>query len=84
MFPYKDLKENEGGPGHEEKEDGSVLFNVERNDLTLICFSGIKDIIREEVPAAVAKCNIAGVRVRMVTGDNIVTAAAIARACGII
>jgi len=49
----------------------------------LICVAGIKDIIREEVPGAVAKCNLAGVRVRMVTGDNIVTAIAIAKECGI-
>jgi len=45
---------------------------------------GIKDIIREEVPGAVALCNEAGVRVRMVTGDNKITAVAIAKECGII
>jgi len=50
----------------------------------LICIAGIKDIIREEVPEAVAKCNVAGVRVRMVTGDNKITAIAIAKECGII
>jgi len=45
---------------------------------------GIKDIIREEVPGAVARCNVAGIRVRMVTGDNPVTAVAIAKECGIL
>lgn len=50
----------------------------------MICIAGIKDIIREEVPEAVAKCNVAGVRVRMVTGDNKITAIAIAKECGII
>jgi len=50
----------------------------------LIALVGIKDIIREEVPGAVALCNEAGVRVRMVTGDNKVTAVAIAKECGII
>jgi len=50
----------------------------------LIALCGIKDIIREEVPGAVALCNIAGVRVRMVTGDNKTTAVAIAKECGII
>jgi Ca2+ transporting ATPase len=50
----------------------------------LIAIAGIKDIIREEVPGAVAKCNVAGVRVRMVTGDNKITAIAIAKECGII
>jgi len=50
----------------------------------LIALCGIKDIIRDEVPDAVAQCNIAGVRVRMVTGDNKTTAVAIAKECGII
>jgi len=52
--------------------------------LTLICIAGIKDIIRDEVPEAVVHCNEAGVRVRMVTGDNKITAIAIAKECGII
>lgn len=50
----------------------------------MISIAGIKDIIREEVPDAVQKCNVAGVRVRMVTGDNKITAIAIAKECGII
>lgn len=50
----------------------------------MIALCGIKDIIREEVPGAVALCNEAGVRVRMVTGDNKITAVAIAKECGII
>jgi Ca2+ transporting ATPase len=50
----------------------------------LIAIGGIKDIIRDEVPGAVAMCNVAGVRVRMVTGDNKITAVAIAKECGII
>jgi P-type E1-E2 ATPase len=31
---------------------------------------GIKDPIREQVPGAVKKCFTAGVKVRMITGDN--------------
>lgn len=31
---------------------------------------GIKDPIRQQVPNAVRLCNIAGVIVRMITGDN--------------
>ena len=53
-------------------------------DLTISCLVGIQDPLRPEVPAAVAKCKNAGVVVRMVTGDNKLTGAAIARQCGII
>ena len=45
---------------------------------------GIRDIIRPEVPLAVQKWQTAGIKVRMVTGDNKVTALAIAKQCGII
>lgn len=45
---------------------------------------GIKDPIREAVPGAVQKCNTAGVRVRMITGDNPATAVAIAKEAGIL
>ena len=83
-FAYKDLAEDEGGPDHIEKSEGSKIYKIEESGLTLICIAGIKDIIREEVPDAVADCNRAGVRVRMVTGDNIETAIAIAKECGIL
>lgn len=52
--------------------------------MTLISIAGIKDIIRPEVPGAIQTCATAGVRVRMVTGDNLITAIAIAKECGII
>lgn len=37
-----------------------------------------------QVPEAIAKCKRAGITVRMVTGDNINTARAIATKCGIV
>lgn len=52
--------------------------------LTLVACAGMSDRVRPEVPPAVARCEAAGVRVRMVTGDNAATAAAIARECGIL
>uniref|UniRef100_A0A8C8A356 Calcium-transporting ATPase n=1 Tax=Oryzias sinensis TaxID=183150 RepID=A0A8C8A356_9TELE len=54
------------------------------NDLTAICVVGIEDPVRPEVPDAIQKCQRAGITVRMVTGDNINTARAIAIKCGII
>jgi magnesium-transporting ATPase (P-type) len=83
-FAYKDLQENEGGPLHEDKEENSKIYKIEEGGHTLICIAGIKDIIRPEFPGAVRSCNEAGVRVRMVTGDNLITAIAIAKECGIL
>uniref|UniRef100_A0A8C1CPP4 Calcium-transporting ATPase n=1 Tax=Cyprinus carpio carpio TaxID=630221 RepID=A0A8C1CPP4_CYPCA len=54
------------------------------NDLTCICVVGIEDPVRHEVPEAISKCQRAGITVRMVTGDNINTARAIATKCGIL
>jgi Ca2+ transporting ATPase len=55
----------------------------ETNELILIGVLGIQDPIRPEVPKAVESCHTAGITVRMVTGDNINTAIAIAKKCGI-
>ena len=52
-FAYRDLEKDEGGPEHEDKEEGSRIYKVEEGGLTLVCIAGIKDIIREEVPGAV-------------------------------
>ncbi|XP_057212328.1 plasma membrane calcium-transporting ATPase 3a isoform X1 [Triplophysa rosa] len=54
------------------------------SDLTCITVVGIEDPVRPEVPEAIRKCQRAGITVRMVTGDNINTARAIAAKCGII
>eukprot|EP00286_Rhodomonas_abbreviata_P006837 CAMPEP_0181326618 /NCGR_PEP_ID=MMETSP1101-20121128/21609_1 /TAXON_ID=46948 /ORGANISM="Rhodomonas abbreviata, Strain Caron Lab Isolate" /LENGTH=1138 /DNA_ID=CAMNT_0023435113 /DNA_START=148 /DNA_END=3564 /DNA_ORIENTATION=+ len=52
--------------------------------LTMIGLVGIEDPVRKEVPEAIKACRRAGIVVRMVTGDNMKTAAAIAKKCGII
>jgi Ca2+-transporting ATPase len=44
---------------------------------------GLADPLRAGVPAAVAQCRAAGIRVVMITGDHAVTARAIARQAGI-
>ncbi|KAK7345023.1 hypothetical protein VNO77_15379 [Canavalia gladiata] len=51
---------------------------------TLIAIVGIKDPVRPGVKEAVQTCLAAGITVRMVTGDNINTARAIAKECGIL
>jgi len=53
-------------------------------DLVLFGIVGIQDPLREGARDAVRDCQKAGVIVRMVTGDNIFTAKAIAEQCGIL
>ncbi|KAL4435781.1 hypothetical protein ABPG74_015749 [Tetrahymena malaccensis] len=73
---YKDIDYN---PNYEQ-----LTENVLESDLTLIAITGIKDPLRNEIPEAVRKCKSAGITVRMVTGDNVNTAVAIAKEAGII
>uniref|UniRef100_A0A183BHI8 Calcium-transporting ATPase n=1 Tax=Globodera pallida TaxID=36090 RepID=A0A183BHI8_GLOPA len=49
-----------------------------------LAICGIQDPVRDEVPDAIEKCRRAGITVRMVTGDNVNTARAIAIRCGIL
>ncbi|XP_075406591.1 plasma membrane calcium-transporting ATPase 2 isoform X10 [Tenrec ecaudatus] len=73
---YRDFP---GSPEPDWDNENDIL-----NDLTCICVVGIEDPVRPEVPEAIRKCQRAGITVRMVTGDNINTARAIAIKCGII
>ncbi len=50
---------------------------------TLLGLTGLIDPPREEAIAAVAECQRAGLRVKMITGDHAVTAAAIGRQLGL-
>uniref|UniRef100_A0A3B3TW66 ATPase plasma membrane Ca2+ transporting 4 n=1 Tax=Poecilia latipinna TaxID=48699 RepID=A0A3B3TW66_9TELE len=74
---YRDFPAEAGEPNWDNEND--IL-----NELTCITVVGIEDPVRPEVPAAIAKCQRAGITVRMVTGDNINTARAIATKCGIL
>lgn len=58
--------------------------SIPEDKYTLIAIIGIKDPVRPGVKEAVKTCLAAGITVRMVTGDNINTAKAIARECGIL
>ncbi|KAL6496884.1 Calcium-transporting ATPase 9, plasma membrane-type [Orobanche gracilis] len=59
-------------------------WNLPDDNLVLLTIVGIKDPCRPGVREAVELCKHAGVKVRMVTGDNIQTAKAIALECGIL
>ncbi|HEX2944255.1 MAG TPA: HAD-IC family P-type ATPase, partial [Rhodopila sp.] len=49
----------------------------------LLGLAGLADPLRASVPAAIAECRAAGIRVAMITGDYAITARAIARQAGI-
>jgi Ca2+-transporting ATPase len=62
---------------------GQIDYDVLMTDLTLISIIGIEGPLRIGVREAVAKCSMAGVRVKMCTGDNVLAAKSIAQRCGI-
>ena len=61
----------------------STRDQLER-ELTFCGLVGLEDPPRPEVPEAVRKCRVAGIRIIMVTGDHPHTATAIAREVGIV
>lgn len=69
----------------ENPGDDPATVNLEwlASGLVFVGFFGIRDPLRPEVVESVRQCQDAGVFVRMVTGDNFLTAKAIASECGI-
>ena len=78
---YKDISENEFINCEKEDENGKL---IDQDNLIFLAVFGIKDSLRDGVKEAVRKCHEASVNIIMVTGDNIVTATAIAKDCGIL
>ena len=76
-WPPEKARRAEGNPNEVDVES---LFE----DLVFVGVVGIQDPLRAGVPESVALCQKAGVTVRMVTGDNKLTAQAIAKECGIL
>ncbi|XP_061576809.1 plasma membrane calcium-transporting ATPase 1-like [Cololabis saira] len=74
---YREFPATDGEPDWDN--EATILTG-----LTCIALVGIEDPVRPEVPDAIKKCQRAGITVRMVTGDNINTARAIATKCGIL
>ncbi|CBH13124.1 vacuolar-type Ca2+-ATPase, putative [Trypanosoma brucei gambiense DAL972] len=63
--------------------DGAVPEEEPEGPFVWLALLGIQDPLRPEVVDAVRMCQRAGVTVRMCTGDNLDTAVAISRQCGI-
>ncbi|XP_065006133.1 calcium-transporting ATPase 5, plasma membrane-type-like isoform X3 [Musa acuminata AAA Group] len=78
-FAYRSF-ELEKVPDEEQREN----WLLPEDDLILVAIVGIKDPCRPGVKEAVDLCTHAGVKVLMVTGDNLQTAKAIALECGIL
>ncbi|KAJ4184422.1 plasma membrane calcium [Fusarium falciforme] len=70
--------------GNEEEGSKEIDLTDLVNNLTWIGVVGIQDPVRKGVPEAVQDCATASVSVKMVTGDNVETARAIGRECGIL
>ncbi len=66
-----------GAAGEDDRERAET-------GLSFVGLIALEDPLRPEVPAAVARCRGAGVRVIVVTGDHGLTAAAVAREAGIV
>ena len=73
-FAYKIVDDN---------EDADCVALVSANDLNFLGVVAISDPIRDDVPAAVAKCQSAGIGIKIVTGDTPGTATEIARQIGL-
>lgn len=67
----------------DEAETDDCVSLVAKNDLSFLGVVAISDPIRPDVPAAVAKCQSAGIGVKIVTGDTPGTATEIARQIGL-
>ncbi|CAD8181544.1 unnamed protein product [Paramecium pentaurelia] len=77
---YKELNGNEDLVSKNEHE----VYDIETENLILIAIVGFKDVLRAETPQAITDLQIAGINVKMTTGDNKITAKAIAKDCGIL
>lgn len=67
----------------EDNEPDNCVALVSENNLNFLGVVAISDPIRPDVPAAVAKCQSAGIGIKIVTGDTPGTATEIARQIGL-
>jgi P-type Ca2+ transporter type 2B len=87
LIAYTDLsleKFNQLKSYHNGFQSEADRIELENQGLTVIGIFGMQDPLRPEVKAAVKKCHSAGITIRMVTGDNLDTAKAIAIDAGIL
>lgn len=61
----------------------AMNYEDEQDNLILLGLVAIMDVAREEVKNALEKCYTAGIKTIMITGDNAITASAIAKQIGL-
>lgn len=79
-FPEETWRPQEGDGDDVSREDALM----DASGLVFMSVYGIKDPLRAFVKDSITSCRNAGITVRMCTGDNLDTAVAIARECGIL
>ncbi|XP_009792877.1 putative calcium-transporting ATPase 13, plasma membrane-type [Nicotiana sylvestris] len=76
-FAHKQL------PKTEQEDHEQIHGSIPDSSFILLGFIGLNDPCRPGVKKAVEDCQNAGVNIKMITGDNVFTAKAIATECGI-
>jgi len=74
-FSHRQLENGERFAGSEESIESGMVFDG---------FAAISDPLRADVYDAVSQCRLAGVDIKILTGDNIITATAIANELGVL
>jgi P-type Ca2+ transporter type 2B len=81
LTAYKDMKKSDFDALLEEAKDKDIDHKIRKfaEGMTMIALYGLMDPLKDKVIKAIGVCKRAGVTVRMVTGDNVDTATAIAK-----
>ncbi|WCJ21605.1 Calcium-transporting ATPase 12 plasma membrane-type [Euphorbia peplus] len=79
-FAHKQITEEQ----NMNDNDDNGRQQLQEDGLTLLGIVGLKDPCRPGAKKAVEICKSAGVSIKMITGDNVFTAKAIAAECGIL
>jgi Ca2+ transporting ATPase len=81
LTAYRDIPEKEFDAlleSTDKLEEIDDKINIFAKDMTMVALYGLQDPLKKGVKDAIRVCYEAGITVRMVTGDNLDTATAIA------